>query len=199
MWKREFLVLSLALLCLGLCSFGSCGSASAESKTEISPDTKVLIAYFSWSGNTRAAAEKIRDFTGGTLFEIQAKEPYPATYQECLARAKSECADGVRPELAATVADLAQYDMVFIGSPTWYGVLAPPVLTFLSNPALKGKSIVLFCTHGGGGSDSCFLQAEKVCRSIGVERPVCIAFPGSQVRHSDQVERWLERDFEIKK
>lgn len=197
--KKVLLALFVVPFCLGLCSFGSCGSASAESKTEISPDTKVLIAYFSWSGNTRAFAEKILRYTGGTLFEIQPQKPYPTTYQECLERAKSECADGVQPELATAVANLEQYDMVFVGSPTWYGVLAPPVLTFLSNPALKDKTVVLFCTHGGGGSEGCLHQAEKVCQDTGAALLTYTGISGGQVHNSDLVDKWLKENFEAKK
>lgn len=202
--KKVFLALFTVLFCLGLCSFGGCGSApesrnemGMKGKLEILPETKVLVAYFSWSGNTRAFAEKIQRHTGGNLFEIQPKEPYPTTYQECLKRAKGECADGVRPELAAT-ADLGQYDVIFVGSPTWYGVLAPPVLTFLSNPALKGKAVVLFCTHGGGGSEGCLHQAEKVCQDTGAALSAYMGIPGGQVHGSDLVEKWLKRDFEVK-
>ncbi len=203
--KKGFLALFIVPFCLGLCSFGGCGSApenrnemGMKGKLEILPETKVLVAYFSWSGNTRAFAEKIQRHTGGTLFEIQPKEPYPTTYQECLNRAKGECADGVRPELASAAADLGQYDIIFVGSPTWYGVLAPPVLTFLSNPALKGKAVVLFCTHGGGGSEGCLHQAEKVCQDTSAALPAYMGIPGWQVHGSDLVEKWLKRDFEVK-
>ncbi len=197
MWKREFLVFSMVLLCLGLCSFGSCGSASAESKTEIMSETKVLIAYFSWSGNTKAAAEKIQKYTEGVLFELQPSKAYPTDYASCLERAKAECADGVQAELVALPENLEQYDVIFVGSPTWYGVIAPPALTFFANPVLKGKTVIPFFTHGGGGSDGCAKQARKVCQDSVL--PAIGGFPGNRVRNSDLVENWLKEFVTVQK
>ena len=72
--------------------------------------SRVLIAYYSWGGNTKYAAAQIQRATGGTLFEIKPVKPYPSEYRECTVQARKEIQEGVRPELAAKVEDMGKYD-----------------------------------------------------------------------------------------
>lgn len=116
---------------------------------------RILVAYYSWSGNTKALAEKISAGTGGVLFEIVPAQPYPTEYGECTERAKKEQQEGVRPALKAKPKNLASYDVVFVGSPNWWGSYAPPIRTLLDDPAFAGKTVVPFFTHGGGGMQNC--------------------------------------------
>ena len=92
--------------------------------------SRVLIAYYSWGGNTKYAAAQIQRATGGTLFEIKPVKPYPSEYRECTVQARKEIQEGVRPELAAKVEDMGKYDVIFIGSPNWWSTIAPPVASF---------------------------------------------------------------------
>ena len=115
---------------------------------------KCAVEYFSWSGNTRFAAETIAKKTGADLFEIKAETPYSGDFQKCCDEAKPECyGKTMRPIKPIEGLDLAKYDLVFVGSPNWWGTMAPPVRTWVTqnNDALKGKSVCLFQTHGGGG------------------------------------------------
>ena len=114
---------------------------------------RILVAYYSWSGNTKALAEKISAGTGGVLFEIVPAQPYPTEYGECTERAKKEQQEGVRPALKAKPENLASYDVVFVGSPNCS--YAPPIRTLLDDPAFAGKTVVPFFTHGGGGMQNC--------------------------------------------
>ena len=82
----------------------------------------VLIAYFSWSGNTEKLAEMIAEETGGTLFRIEPAEPYTEDYNALLDQAQEEQASGARPALAADVENWEDFDIVFIGYPNWWGV-----------------------------------------------------------------------------
>ena len=84
------------------------------------PSKKVLVAYFSHSGNTREVARQIGEATGGDLFEIVPATPYPAEYQAVVDQGKKEIAAGVRPALKNPVGDLSQYDVIFVGSPCWW-------------------------------------------------------------------------------
>lgn len=91
----------------------------AESGTSATGDPgSVLIAYFSWSGNTEQVAQIIRGETGGDLFEIAPATPYTDDYNELLDIAQQEQADSARPELAGQVEDWDRYDTVFVGYPT---------------------------------------------------------------------------------
>ena len=115
---------------------------------------KCAVIYFSWSGNTRFAAETIAKKAGAALFEIKAETPYNSNFNKCCDEAKPECyGKKLRPIKAIEGLDLAKYDVVFVGSPNWWGTLAPPVRTWLTQnaAALKGKTVCLFQTHGGGG------------------------------------------------
>ena len=94
------------------------------------PSGKVLVAYFSHSGNTREVARQISEATGGDLFEIVPATPYPTEYRAVVDQGKKEIEAGVRPALKNPVGDLSQYDVIFVGSPCWWATIAPPVATW---------------------------------------------------------------------
>ena len=96
-----------------------------------SADKKVLVAYFSRSGNTRAIADHIKSLTGGDMFEIQVAKPYPEEYHACTEVAKKEKEDNARPTLKTKVENIASYDVIFVGYPNWWGTTPMPILTFL--------------------------------------------------------------------
>ena len=117
---------------------------------------KVAVVCFSWSpdGNTRFAAQTIAAKAGAKLFEIKAEKSYNTNYRACCDEAKPECyGKQLRPILPIEGLDLAQYDVIFVGTPNWWGTMAPPVRTFVTQnaAALKGKTVCLFQTNGGGG------------------------------------------------
>ncbi len=114
---------------------------------------KILIVYYSWSGNTRSVAEKIREITGGDIIEIVPALPYPEDYNEVVNQAKKEIREGFRPELETIIGRVDEYSRIFIGSPNWWNTVAPPVASFLAEHDLTGKTIFPFCTHGGGGRE----------------------------------------------
>lgn len=114
-------------------------------------ERKILVACYSHSGNTKKIAESIMKMTGGTFFEIQPDPAYPADYNATVRQARSEKQRGYTPALKRSVGDIKVYDIVFVGSPNWFSAPASPVSTFLSETDLSGKTVVPFCTHGGGG------------------------------------------------
>ena len=104
--------------------------------------------------NTRFAAGIIAKKAGADIFEIKAEKPYNSDFQKCCDEAKPECnGKTLRPIKPIEGFDLAKYDIVFVGTPNWWGTMAPPVRTWVtqSKEALKGKTVCLFQTHGGGG------------------------------------------------
>ena len=155
--RREFVKGSLALA--GAAAFFNVGCAkeSADGKETSKEgtrkmDKKCMVIYYSWSGNTRFAAETIAKKAGAPTFEIKAETPYNSNFNKCCDEAKPECyGKTLRPIKAIEGLDLAKYDVVFVGSPNWWGTLAPPVRTWLTQnaAALKGKTVCLFQTHGG--------------------------------------------------
>ncbi len=120
---------------------------------------KILVIYFSRSGNTRYAAETFAKTCGGArLVEIKPAKPYAPDYGDCCDEAKPECRAGtLRPIQKIDGLDLTAYDVVLVGTPNWWGTMAPPVRTWVSENAalLKTKAVCLFQTHGGGGIQNC--------------------------------------------
>lgn len=108
----------------------------------------MLVAYFSHSGNTREMARQIAEATNGDLFEIVPQSAYPAQYDAVMAQAKREIGRGYRPALKGRLPDIGAYDVIFVGSPCWWGTVAPPVATFLAAYDWSGKTVAPFMTHG---------------------------------------------------
>lgn len=129
---------------------------------------KVLIVYYSHSGNTKYVAEKIKEITGGDLFEIKTVQEYPRNYNDIVEQAKDEKQRDFRPELVENC-DISEYDTIFVGSPVWWYTFATPVKTFLTTNDFSGKTIMPFCTHGGGGASSTFTDIQELCSTADVK------------------------------
>lgn len=128
----------------------------------------ILIAYFSYLGHTRELAEQIHKAVGGTLYEIRPAEAYSSDYDTCEAQAKKETRDGYRPPLADTCDNLASFSTIVLGTPNWFNTMAPPVATFLSMNDFSGKTVVPFCTHGGGGLGRIQRDIQKMAQGASV-------------------------------
>jgi flavodoxin len=139
-------------------------TSCAQSQTPTSTKgKKILVVYFSHSGNTRAIAEQIKSSTGADIFEIQPVKDYPKDYKAVVDQAKKEINSNYKPELKTKVENIGQYDVIFIGSPNWCSTVAPPVNSFLSANDLSGKTVVPFMTHGGGGFGHTIVDLKKLC------------------------------------
>lgn len=128
---------------------------------------KVLIAYYSYSGNTKKVAEKIQQLTNGDIFEIVPKKAYPNNYNDVVNLAKDEKQKDIKPELTDN-GNVKDYDIIFLGTPVWWYTMASPVKTFISNNDFSGKTIVPFCTHGGGGASSTYIDMQKLAKGAKV-------------------------------
>ena len=126
-------------------------------------DSKVLIAYYSWSGKTESIAGLIQKHTGGELFRIKPVNDYPGEYSLCTKQAKEEIRAGFKPEIEAFPDGIGSAGTVFIGSPIWWYTMAPPVHTFISGTELSGKKVVPFCSHGGGGQGHFSADVAECC------------------------------------
>ena len=147
---------------------------------------KCAVIYFSWSGNTRFAAETVAEKAGADLFEIKAEKPYNADFGKCCDEAKPECYDKtLRAIKPIEGLDLAKYDLVFVGTPNWWGTMAPPVRTWVTQnkDALKGKTVCIFQTHGGGGMQRVGKEFAEVVGDMAKILPPQ-AFAGSSIKSS---------------
>lgn len=109
-----------------------------------------LVVYYSYSGITRRLAEDIALITDGNLRELKPQKPYSFSYNTAVKEAREEIEKGYCPPLLQGAEAIENTDVIFIGSPNWLKTFAPPVLSFLRAVDLSGKTIIPFCTHGGG-------------------------------------------------
>lgn len=151
-----------------------------------------LVVFFSRSGNTREVAGQVHGVVGGDLVEIRTRDPYPADYRETTTKAKQELESGYRPPITTRIADIRAYDVVLLGSPNWWGTVATPVMTFLSEHDLSGKTIAPFVTHGGSALGRSLADIGALC-------PGAVVTEGLAVRGTDarnargDVADWLQR------
>jgi flavodoxin len=153
---------------------------------------KILVAYFSHSGNTREIANQIHKSAGGDIFEIQSVKPYPHDYDAVVQQARQELDSGYKPTLKTKMENIKSYDLVFIGYPNWCSTVPAPVRTFLSEYDFSGKTLVPFCTHEGSGLGRSATDISKLCPKSTLLDGVAIR--GSDVKTAqNKVSEWLEK------
>ena len=141
-----------------------------ENKAMTTDTPKILVAYYSYSGNTKEVAEAIHEKVGGDIFEIKTEGTYPEEYRPMTVQAKQEIANNYRPKLLTKVDDISKYDVVFLGSPNWWGTITPQVSSFLESYDLNGKTVVPFITHGSGGAQNTIRDMTAQCKGCRVEQ-----------------------------
>lgn len=155
-------------------------------------NVKTLVLYFSWGGNTRIVANKIKTLLGADIVEIVPEMAYTLNYSECVAQARRETKEDFRPVVKTNVANLCNYDVIFVGTPNWCGTIAPPVATFLSQNKFDGKIIVPFVTHGGGAMARCETTMQNLIANASFLSG--IAIQGETVASADEeIKNWLEK------
>ncbi len=153
---------------------------------------KILVTYFSHSGNTREIADQIHKGVGGNIFEIQAEKPYPHDYDAVVEQARQELDSGYKPALKTNIESIESYDLVFIGYPNWWGTVPAPVRTFLSKYDFSGKTIAPFCTHEGSGLGRSAADMSKLCPKSTVLDGVAIR--GRDVKTAQsKISEWLRK------
>ena len=101
---------------------------------------KMLVLYYSQTSNTKAVAQEIATRLGADIEEIVPVQAYDGDFEATIQRCMKEREEGVMPEVKPLAADLAQYDVIFIGYPVWFGTFAPPMGAFLSQADLSGNT-----------------------------------------------------------
>lgn len=146
---------------------------------------KVLVAYFSATGNTRAVAETVAAVSGGDLFEIVPAQPYTAAdlnyNTDCRANAEQNDPDA-RPAIRSAVERMEQYDAVLIGYPIWWGKAPKIIHTFLETYDLSGKTVAAFCTSGSSGHEDATIRGYE---------PDAVWLEGRRFSGTSQVESWV--------
>jgi len=148
----------LLVACLLLIFAGSFAQTKATKATVKPPvlSRKVLIVYLSRTSNTKAVAGMIHQAVGGTLVALDLQTPYPGNYPATVQQVASENEKGYLPPLRTRIDNIQQYDVLFVGFPTWGMQLPPPVKSFLKQYDLRGKTLVPFNTNASYGVGSSF-------------------------------------------
>jgi len=136
---------------------------------------RVLVAYFSASGETARLAKTIADVMDGKLYEIQPKQPYTSAdlnWNDKNSRSSIEMSDpSSRPEIANRVENMENFDVVFIGFPIWWYVAPTIISTFLESYDFSGKTVIPFATSGGSGMGKTDSVLHECCAESTSWRP----------------------------
>ena len=192
------------LFLVSACSSTQTERIDVETGTDVAAD-KILIVYLSRTKNTKAVAEMIQKNVGGKLVAIELEKPYPENYQATVAQVASENQSGYLSPLKTKIDSIGQYDVVFVGFPTWGMQLPPPMKSFLKQYDLSGKTIIPFNTNGGYGIGSTFETVRQLCPNSkilegystrgGLERDgQLLMIKDEKARQTqDEIKQWLEK------
>jgi flavodoxin len=178
---KKLLLLAATLFCM---------EATMEAQNQ---NRKILVVYFSWSGNTRGAAQQIQQRTGGDLFEIQCVTPYSSNYNTCLDEALRDQRANARPALKTRVSNMAQYDVIMLGYPNWWASIPAPVASFLEAYDFSGKTIIPFCSHGGGRFGQSLTAIAKLAPRAKIGDALSVHYSGGASLSND-ITAWLRKN-----
>ena len=157
--------------------------------------SKVLILYFSNSGNIQKISDYINKATNIEFFKIEPKISYPSNYEELIKIVKNEQNTNARPEIDNPLTDISNYDIILLGYPLWYGHLPNIVITQLELLNLNNKEIYPFNTHGSSGISNSVNDIKKYASNANVHD----GFPikGSDAKNGEssvksKVDEWLD-------
>jgi flavodoxin len=165
-----------------------------------------LIAYYSRAGNnyvggkivnlpvgnTEGAAKMIQKLTGSDMFRIDTIKAYPADYHETTDVANQELRQNARPELAGHVDNMADYSVIYLGYPNWWGTMPMAVFAFLEEYDLSGKTIVPFCTHEGSGLGRSVTDIAKLCPNSTILDGLAVLGGGAKTAQN-KISDWLRK------
>ncbi len=156
----------IALAATAVAALIACGRRTSTAGAAVAePAPKVLVAYFSATGTTKAAAEKVAGATGAELFEIKPAEAYTAADLDWTEKTSRCCRENddpsSRPAFGKSWESLDGYDLIFLGFPNWWNGAPRIINTFMDTYQLKGKRVVMFMTSGGSGIEN----SEKVFKA----------------------------------
>ena len=153
---------------------------------------KVLIIYYSRTGNTREIANQIHKSVDGDIFEIHTVKRYPDDYEELKKVAKEELATEYKPALKITIENIRAYDVIFIGYPIWWGTFPAPVRTFLAENDLSKKTVAPFCTHLGSRLGRSVSDISTLCQKSTMQDGLAVW--GKDAKDAQkEVSDWLHR------
>lgn len=153
--------------------------------------------YYSWSnGNTERIAKQLAEKTGADLARIDTAEPYKGSHEDVVAKGKREVETGFMPKIKPLDADISAYDVIAIGTPTWWYTMVPAVLTFLTTHDFTGKTVIPFMTNGGWPGHV-IKDVKANCKGADFAHEMQIRFDSMGKDHLEtpesEIEEWVEK------
>lgn len=185
MKKIVMMLAALLTMSLSACSQGN--------KKESKEMKKVLVAYFSASGVTKSVAQQLAEVTGGTLHEIKPAQPYTDAdldWRNKQSRSSVEMQDkSSRPAITNKLADMNDYDVVYVGFPIWWNTCPTIINTFMESYDFQGKTVIPFATSGGSG-------IRKACEDLKASYPNVNWKEGKLLNRAskDDLKKWVENN-----
>ena len=161
-----------------------------DSSTPAVTGSKSLVIYFSWSGNTENVAKSIQSQTDSDIFEIVPATPYSDDYDTVVDWAQEEQRSKARPAISGTIKNIADYDVIYVGFPNWWGDMPMILYTFFDTYDLSSKTIALFCTSGGSGLSGTVNEVKSLEPNATVTEGLHIG-SGSSSNPDKAVSEWL--------
>ena len=184
--RRGFVFSSLAALL-------PFGAAKADDGAPAAPVPRSCVVWFSRTGHTRRVADAIRAVSGAKPFEIKLSDPtrYSDEYRKATKEVLAEIERGVKPEIEAQSVPVDDFDVFFIGTPTWWHHVAMPLQTWIKSQDFKGKLVLTCNTHGGGGLMHTREDFEKLLGNSGATLGTHLTVFGDVAEDDADVRQWL--------
>ena len=178
----------IALVALLTISLSACSQSNKKENMEMK---KVLVAYFSASGVTEGVAKQLAEVTGGELHKIQPEQPYTDAdldWRDKQSRSTMEMKDkNSRPAITDKLANMQDYDVVYVGFPIWWYTAPTIINTFMEAYDFKGKTVIPFATSGGS-------SIKKACEDLKVAYPDITWKEGKLLNRTSkkEIETWVK-------
>ena len=157
---------------------------------------RVLIVYYSWSnGNTERNAKMLQKDIGGDIVRIDTVTPYEGSYDDVVNQGQEEVQRGYEPEIKPLGVNISDYDVIAVGTPTWWYTMAPAVLTFLHTESFADKTVISFMTNAGWPGDV-IKDMKTACKGADIKYEMQIQFDstgGSRLETSmEEITKWIQ-------
>ena len=184
-------IFTALLAALTICLLTACGSSAEKTSSADKSDDKILVAYFSCTGNTKKAALEVAEILKADTFEIVPAEPYTSddlnyNIENCRANVEQKDSNS-RPAIAKKIDNAAQYKTIVIAFPIWWHEEPRIIDTFVESCDLSGKVIVPVCTSGGSDINTATKNLQVLCKGATVKDGKRLG-----IISADEVKTWLD-------
>ena len=157
---------------------------------------RVLTVYYSWSnGNTERIAKMLQKEIGGDIVRIDTITPYEGSYDDVVNQGQEEVQRGYEPEIKSLGVNISDYDVIAVGTPTWWYTMAPAVLTFLHTESFVDKTVIPFMTNAGWPGNV-IKDMKTACKGADIKYEMEIQFDstgGSRLETSmEDITKWIQ-------